>query len=63
LACFKLKDNLEFSPAESPSDELIPIFELLVSADLEIRKETFNSFIESDVMSREFVVLEVILKI
>jgi hypothetical protein len=58
-----LKDDLEFASSESRPDELIPILEPLVSTDLEIRKEAFDSFVKGDVMSREFVSLEVILKI
>jgi len=58
-----LEDDLELASSESRSNELIPIFELLVSTDVEIRKEAFDSFVEGNVMSHEFVVLEVILKI
>jgi len=37
-----------FRPPKVVSDELVTVFELLVPADLKIRKERFDGFIEFD---------------
>jgi hypothetical protein len=58
-----LEDDFKLASSESRANKLKPILESFISMDLEIRKEAFDRLVKGNVMSREFVVLEVILKI
>jgi len=58
-----LKDNLELASSYSLADELVAIPKFLVSSNLEIGKETFDSLFERDSMRSKFVILEIIFKI
>jgi len=58
-----LKDNPEFAPAYGRANELVTVFVPLVSPNLEIGKETFDSLFEGDAMHGKFVVVEIIFKV
>ena len=58
-----LKDDLQLPSAKSPAEQLMTIAIFLVPANLKVRKETLDSFIERHAMLSEFVPLEVILEI
>ena len=55
--------GLRRSFVTSPAEQLMTITILLVSANLKVRKEALDGFIESHAMLSEFVPFEVILKI
>jgi hypothetical protein len=59
----ELKDDLQLPSAKRPAEQLMTITILLVSANLKVRKEALNGFIEGHAMLSEFVPLEVILEI
>jgi hypothetical protein len=53
-----LKDYFELPPAERFPNQLVPVAELLVSPNLEIRKEALDRFLKSDRVLRELVALK-----
>jgi hypothetical protein len=45
-----LENDLELSPAEGPSHQLIAVTESLVSPDLEVREKALDGLVERDSM-------------
>jgi hypothetical protein len=58
-----LKDDFQPTPRDGSTDELKPIAKGFVPSDFIIREKALNRFFERDPMGRQFIMVEVILKV
>jgi len=59
----ELKDNLESATSDGSPDKLVAIPKRLVATHFMIGKETLHCLVEGDMMGREFIAFEVVLKV
>jgi hypothetical protein len=58
-----LENNLEPSSAERRTDQLVTVAILLISSNLEIRKEALDGFVEPDSMLEKLIAFEIVLEV